>query len=492
MGCCRQVTVEPVLFLFITSLMMQIPVTQLLLLRKVCLEEHDDSICQELGNYPQLENQVQSKTSHWILKLNLAMNIPGAIMCTILGAASDKFGRRTIIAFPLIGACVASINFMINSFYTDLPIRYMLISSFALGICGGMGTCQVALVSYITDITDSSNRTKRFGMLESMVFLGGTIGLLLAGSIAQKISIPAVYACCFLLNLTAVGYVLAILPESLSTKQRLSSKLEDAMAKRRGWMSGFGFSVLENMRKTFTVCFVERENKKRKWLLLLQVIAMLHMLALSGDMELTVLYTKHTPLSWSTFTIAVYMALRNIARAAALLITMPLLFHFKSQRTQDNDFNLTIVGLASNMSGYIMIAMAKSTAVMMLVPVVSSLAGIAGAVLGSLRSKLVEPDEMGAMFAFGSLLETMCHLIGSVIFNNMYPATLDFMPGFSFLIIAALIGTIMCIVIYFKWDYEDTILFPKVISNGEQTDNLLTYVDSDEEVELYDLKSCEG
>ncbi|XP_033127734.1 proton-coupled folate transporter-like [Anneissia japonica] len=492
MGCLKQVTVEPVLFLFMTSLMMQVPVTQLLLLKKVCLSHHDESMCQELIEHPQLENQVQSEASHWILKLNLAMNIPGAIMSTILGAASDKVGRRTVIAIPLIGACLASVNFVINAFYMDLPIRYLLISSLSLGFCGGIGTCYVALASYITDITDSSNRTKRFGLLESMMFLGGTTGLFLAGSIAQRIGISAVYGCCFLLNLTAIGYVASILPESLSTKQRLSSKLEDAMAKRRGWMSGLGFSVWENMKKTFMVCFMERDNKKRKWLLLLQVIAMLHMLALSGDMELTVLYTKHTPLSWSPFTIAIYMALRNITRAVVLLIAMPLLFHIKNLRTQNNDFNLTIVGLVSNMVGYIMIAMAKTTLVMMLVPLVSSLAGIAGAVLGSLKSKLVEPDEMGAMFAFTSLIETMCHLCGSILFNNLYPVTLEYMPGFSFLIMAVLIFIILCIVMYFKWDYEDTILFSKVMTNGEQSDNLLACVNSDEEVEMNDMNPIEA
>ena len=45
---------------------------------------------------------------------------------------------------------------------------------------------------------------------------------------------------------------------------------------------------------------------------------------------------------------------------------------------------------------------------------------------------------LGAMFACSSLIEATMLMTGSIFFNNLYRATIDFWPGFSFLVMALL------------------------------------------------------
>lgn len=45
---------------------------------------------------------------------------------------------------------------------------------------------------------------------------------------------------------------------------------------------------------------------------------------------------------------------------------------------------------------------------------------------------------IGALFAAVACVESLCFLVGSVLFNSLYPATLHFMKGFPFLFAALL------------------------------------------------------
>lgn len=73
-------------------------------------------------------------------------------------------------------------------------------------------------------------------------------------------------------------------------------------------------------------------------------------------------------------------------------------------------------------------------------------------VLRSKLSKLVGLSEQGALFACVACVESLCFLVGSSVFNSLYPATLHFMKGFPFLfaaiilfIPAGIIGTLQCL-----------------------------------------------
>ncbi|XP_020895495.1 proton-coupled folate transporter-like [Exaiptasia diaphana] len=59
-----------------------------------------------------------------------------------------------------------------------------------------------------------------------------------------------------------------------------------------------------------------------------------------------------------------------------------------------------------------------------------------------MMSKMVDPDEQGVLFAAIATLETVCTLLGALVFNSIYPLFLHIdMKGMVFVVMASF----MCI-----------------------------------------------
>lgn len=54
-------------------------------------------------------------------------------------------------------------------------------------------------------------------------------------------------------------------------------------------------------------------------------------------------------------------------------------------------------------------------------------------------SSLIETHEQGKMFSLVALLEGATSLLATTIYNNLYPITLNFFPGFLYILSAALL-----------------------------------------------------
>ena len=132
----------------------------------------------------------------------------------LLGRLSDRFGRRPILLISISGTFI---GFMVLGFANSL---WMLFASRIIdGFTGG--NLNVAQ-AYITDITDSKNRTRSLGFIGAAFGLGFIIGPVAGGFLSQwGYSIPA---------FTAAGIALANLflvslwlPESLPADMRSNS-----------------------------------------------------------------------------------------------------------------------------------------------------------------------------------------------------------------------------------------------------------------------------
>ena len=89
------------------------------------------------------------------------------------------------------------------------------------------------------------------------------------------------------------------------------------------------------------------------------------LLDIAGDMDLTILYTKHSPLSWLPSTIGIYLALRTAMKGLALVAVVPFLAKMTTHSTPDKDMRWAELALISTVAGYATMALARSTALMM-------------------------------------------------------------------------------------------------------------------------------
>ncbi len=99
------------------------------------------------------------------------------IFSPILGSLSDKYGRRPILFFSLLGTCAAA---LITGLSTTLWMIF--IGRMLDGMTGGnISTAQ----AYIADVTTKENRAKGMGLIGAAFGLGFVLGPAIGGILSQ-------------------------------------------------------------------------------------------------------------------------------------------------------------------------------------------------------------------------------------------------------------------------------------------------------------------
>jgi len=155
--------------------------------------------------------QSQADQAFWFGAVSFAFGIANFFGSPILGALSDRFGRRPVL---LIGFCGLAFNFFMTAAATSL---WMLV--FVRLVGGGMQANISVANAYVADITPPEDRARRFGLLGAMMGLGFILGPALGGILGDiDLRLPFVAAGSLAVLNWIYGYF--VLPESLPVARR--------------------------------------------------------------------------------------------------------------------------------------------------------------------------------------------------------------------------------------------------------------------------------
>ena len=155
--------------------------------------------------------QSRADQAFWFGAVSFAFGIANFFGSPILGALSDRFGRRPIL---LIGFCGLAFNFFMTAAATSL---WMLVAVRLVG--GGMQANISVANAYVADITQPQDRAQRFGLLGAMMGLGFILGPALGGILGDiDLRLPFVASGSLAILNWIYGYF--VLPESLPKERR--------------------------------------------------------------------------------------------------------------------------------------------------------------------------------------------------------------------------------------------------------------------------------
>ena len=164
------------------------------------------TLIRELIHNPDLS--VASQYGGWLSFVYAAMQF---VFASVLGGLSDKYGRRPIILFSLLGF---SINFFIQAIAPT--IFWLFVGRIFSGVTGASITTASA---YIADISTDEDRAKNFGMIGAAFGLGFIIGPVIGGVLGHYGARVPFYAASILCLINFL-YGWFILPESLDKEHR--------------------------------------------------------------------------------------------------------------------------------------------------------------------------------------------------------------------------------------------------------------------------------
>ena len=129
----------------------------------------------------------------------------------VLGGLSDRYGRRPVLLFALLGL---ALDYLFLSFAPTLA--WLFIGRAISGITGASITTATA---YIADISTKENRAQNFGMIGAAFGLGFIIGPVLGGLLGTYgARVPFIVAAALTFINCLYGYF--VLPESLKPENR--------------------------------------------------------------------------------------------------------------------------------------------------------------------------------------------------------------------------------------------------------------------------------
>src|SRR5882757_2098844 len=157
--------------------------------------------------------------AYWNMDLSVAYGLMQFLCAPMLGAISDRFGRRPVLIAAIIGL---GIHYFLIATAPSLAI--MLIARLLGGITGASFSVANA---YLADITPPEQRAKNFGLIGAAFGLGFIFGPMLGGLLgAIDLHLPF-YVAAGISMLNAI-YGFLFVPESLPQERRTPISLARA------------------------------------------------------------------------------------------------------------------------------------------------------------------------------------------------------------------------------------------------------------------------
>jgi MFS transporter, DHA1 family, tetracycline resistance protein len=153
----------------------------------------------------------QTDQAWWYGAVSTAFGFANFFSAPVIGALSDKYGRRPVL---LIGFCGLALTFIATALATAV---WMLIVVRLIG--GAMQANAAVCNAYVADITPPQDRAKRFGLLGAMFGVGFIIGPV-AGGLLGAIDLRLPFFVAGGLAILNLLYGYFVLPESLPLEQR--------------------------------------------------------------------------------------------------------------------------------------------------------------------------------------------------------------------------------------------------------------------------------
>ncbi|GBG96088.1 MFS transporter [Lactococcus termiticola] len=322
-------------------------------------------------------------------------------LCTFLaapaiGSLSDRFGRRPILIFSLLGS---AIGYLIFGWAGSL---WMLFAGRIIdGLTGGN---IVALFAYLSDISEPKDRTKIFGWAAAAVGVGTITGPVIGGLLAQfGNSVPFIFGA--LISLINMAYGLIAMPESLTADKRLSS----LPARRLNpFTSLFDLFSLPQLSRLFMVGLLV-------WLP-------------SGSLQAIVSQFALDSFAWQAVIIGLIFAIMGLMDILTQTLGMKfLLKHFSDQ-------DLMRLALTSELIGYLLISLSALLSLWPLFILAMFIYAFGDSVFGTAYngqvSKTADENDQGKVQGGSQALQSLARVAGPLLGGGLYSSLGHASPAF--------------------------------------------------------------
>ena len=342
--------------------------------------------------------------AYWYGALVVSYGVMQFVCAPLLGALSDRFGRRPLLLWSMLGM---ALNFVL------LAVAPALRVLFVARVIGGVAGASVSVANaYASDVSAPEQRARSFGLIGAAFGLGFIFGPMLGGLLGSiDLHLPFYAAAALSLINAAYGYF--VVPESLPAASR----------SHFSWARANPFAALLRLLQ-------HREIGG------LVVVFSLVVMAQVMLQTTWVLFT-HFRFNWGPWENGIALfCVGVVATVVQGFLLGPLLRRF-------GDVRLALTGIAVGAVSYLLYGLAQDGWMMYAIIFGNFIAYAAAPALQAIVSNAVDADEqgvtMGALASISSLMFVVAPVIGTPLlgFVSHLPSS-DWRVGATFFVSAAL------------------------------------------------------
>lgn len=322
----------------------------------------------------------------------------------VLGALSDRYGRRPVLLISLLGA---GLDYILLSFAPTLA--WLFVGRLISGMTAASFTVANA---YIADVSPPEKRAQNFGIIGAAFGLGFILGPVLGGVFGTMgARVPFMVAGGLTLLNWLYGFF--ILPESLAPEHR----------RRFEWRSANPLTSLGALAR---------------YPIVVSLTVMIACTSLAGQalQSTWVLYTTYR-FQWSTFEQGLTLALVGIVSMVVQGWLIRVLLPRWGERLA------LVIGLLNSVASFLLYGLATQGWMIYVILVGTALSFIAQPAAQALISNAVQPNEQGAIQGALTSVMSLTAVIGPVAATSLFsyataPGHAFHVPGAAFFLGAAL------------------------------------------------------
>ncbi len=319
-----------------------------------------------------------SKYNGW---LTFSYAIMQFLFSPLLGSLSDRYGRRPVLLFALLGL---GIDYIFMAFAPTLI--WLFVGRVISGITGASFTTASA---YIADISTPEKRTQNFGIVGVAFGMGFIIGPAIGGFCSKwGTEVPFLVAACFTLINLVYGYF--VLPESLAKENR----------RPVDWKRTNPLGALKHLQK---------------YPMIIGLVISFFLLYLAGkSVEANWTYYTMLKFNWSVdwvgYSLSVVGVMIAIVQGGLIRVIIPKI----------GNNNAIYVGLGLQALGLILFAFASQGWMMMVFLLPYALGGIAGPAMQGMISNQVPATEQGELQGALTSMISITSILGPLMMNYLF------------------------------------------------------------------------
>jgi MFS transporter, DHA1 family, tetracycline resistance protein len=353
----------------------------------------------------QFEGGNIARASDMVGYFGLIWNLMQFMFLPVLGAWSDRFGRRPVILISCLGL---GLDYIFMAMAPSL--KWLFVGRLISGITASNVSTAFA---YITDISAPEQRAKRFGMLGASFGVGFVVGPAVGGLLGQY-NLRAPFWAAAALSIANFLYGLFVLPESLPKEKRAKT----------AWHMANPMGSLTLLRS-------------HPELAGMSIVVILYYLAHQALQSVWVLYTEYR-YGWNQRDIGLSLGLVGVC---AVIVSGGLVGPYVKKFGER--FSLTS-GLFYGVLGFLGFGLAwKGWGALAAIPFIA-LWGVAGPAMQSLMSQRVDASSQGKLQGAINSLRALTGMAGPVLFTQVFSASIEkngwvHLPGAAYFLAAALL-----------------------------------------------------